>query len=138
MLHVPDAARLSDDVREVGELAPAELLVRVRLVDHLGVEPDAGGHGEVARLAIGLEPSDVDPADTAGQQDVRRLLAIVRDPEVQREQVAGPGRDDPERRLRLREGGRHPHHRAVPTDGDDDVAPGSTARFAARSSAFFS
>jgi hypothetical protein len=41
------------------------------LVDHLRVEADAGGDGdgdgdgEVDRLALGLDPSHVDPADPA-------------------------------------------------------------------------
>ena len=75
---------------DVGQAAEAILQAAVGVADHPRVEARAGHDRE----ALAVEAPDVEAAPAAGEPDLHRLLDVLRDSEVGREQVRGSGRDD--------------------------------------------
>ena len=88
---------------DVGDAAEPVLQAAVGVADHRGVEAGARHHGE----PLAVEAADVELAALAAQSDRDGLLDVLRDPEVDGEQVRGARRDDrearrPSRRARRR------------------------------------
>ena len=73
---------------DVGHASEPILERAVGLLDHRRVEAGSGHDGE----ALAVEPADIELAPFAAEADRDRLLDVLRDAEVRREQVRGAGR----------------------------------------------
>ena len=96
---------------------PIRCLEVVGVADHRRVEAGAGHDGE----ALVVEPADVEPPAVAVQADGDGALDVLRDAEVRREQVRGPGGDDGERRVGPGEHVDAAPHGPVAAPGEDEV-----------------
>ena len=97
-----------------------------RISDHRRVEADAGHDCE----ALAVEAADVEPAATPVQPDRNRLLDLLRDPEVRREEVRRAGGHDREGGGRSGEDVDAPLHqsRRLPRRKRDRPPPRARAR----------
>ena len=114
---------------DVGE--PADLLLElgVGVRRHLRVEADARHHHERLRLAravgaLDLDDAEVDAAVVPGERRAHRIGDVgEREVHVAGQEVAGPGRQQRQRDVRLAQTLGRRAHRAVAAGGDHDVDP---------------
>jgi len=122
---VPDIARaaaLPDEVRDVRQPTPAELLAPLRGRHHLGVEADPARHREPPLVAVDVGPAEIDRPARLAEEAGDGTAEILRDLEVGRDEVPGAGRDDAEGDVRGRESLDNAQDRAVATDGHDHLS----------------
>src|SRR6478672_5700320 len=112
---------LPDGIRQVRELAPVQLLLRVGGAHDLRVVPDAARDRERTLLAVDRDAANVDLSSSPGQQRPDRVVEVLGDLERAGEQVPGARRDDAELRVRPLQLGGRLEHRPVATDDDDDI-----------------
>ena len=91
------ARRFFEPVHDVGGTPEAVFERAVRVPDHRGVETGAGHDGE----PLAVEAADIELPPITAETDRDRLLDVLRDPEVRREQVRGAGREDGKRDVRV-------------------------------------
>jgi hypothetical protein len=118
---ISNAIAFPDCARDVGELAPLNLLALAGRLHHLCVEADAAGHGEYLALAAHPQSAEVDLAARAAHQDLGGPVGGIRDSKVAGQQIAHPHGDDPEGDLPPCEGLHDLEHHSIAADRDDHV-----------------